>query len=147
MDYFRCPSIITAVLLYYHGSHKKQKSVKFTKIPSGVPQQQRPRQDNEDLSTNYSYDYSYGYPQEYLSEDREYRPNEARHEVEQKPQMNQMRQELAALWQYYDPNMNLIQYCNDGNVYTRDQYGNFLGCRPIIPEEYQRIFYPQQNQY
>ena len=36
-DYIKCPSTITAVLLYFHQTNKKQKSIKFSKLPANIP--------------------------------------------------------------------------------------------------------------
>jgi hypothetical protein len=34
-DYFKCPSVITAVLLYFEQANRRQKTIKFAKIPTG----------------------------------------------------------------------------------------------------------------
>ena len=35
-DYFKCPSVITAVLIYFHQANRKQKSIKFVKVPNAA---------------------------------------------------------------------------------------------------------------
>jgi len=35
-EYFKCPSTITAVLLYFHQTSRKQKSARFCKIPNSI---------------------------------------------------------------------------------------------------------------
>lgn len=33
-DYFKCPSVVTAVLLYFHQTNRKHKSIRFVKMPT-----------------------------------------------------------------------------------------------------------------